>query len=352
MNYLLIFISLLFFSCGKKNSIQKIENSNHLDSQAFLTVEYNGGISSLRKKILNAFVEEKNPKSKFKREIEHHEELVGLIMGKNELESYEENERNMAKIIVSYPEYSEIYFLPEYISLDLIVQKLGLKKEAGRRFKWVHTDALTTYSGGVFYLASVSLSDIVYNDQFFYEEILDLKDQFLKKEIKILPGKSVEVIIEHQLFNQEEITDIFQGRASSCSNDMREAGMCTPCSYKRKVPGEKYILVPSLPAKELNLAIKYGDKISSLKELNFQEITTNKINVNLIDPDFEKMNVMNIEFYLAEVPSIVKKTEGFEYADRCINRNEEGKISLQQKIEARVQLKVKGRGFLGLKNIL
>ncbi|MBC7427592.1 MAG: hypothetical protein H7336_03205, partial [Bacteriovorax sp.] len=139
MPYLLILISLIFVSCGvKENALSKLPSSTYsLEQRTFITIKHEDGKSIIRSKILNQFVEEEIPSTEAAIQIDKGDELIGNEMDQRDLKIYAANEKSMAKIIVSFTDHEEIFFVPKDVPLKTITARLNLKPEAERVFKWI-----------------------------------------------------------------------------------------------------------------------------------------------------------------------------------------------------------------------
>jgi hypothetical protein len=353
MPYLLLLLSLVFVSCGKKeNALSHDDFTSPLEQRLFNIVKYNNENIIIRNKILNSFVEEKIPTTDSTNSILSHDELLDSDFNPAILKNYEAREETMSKIVVSFSDHTEIYFLPAYVTLASIPEKLDLKPEEGRVFKWLKNDSVKTYIKGVFYLASVNTEDIVLNDTKFYSEVIDLKKDFLNKSVKLSQGQTITLNVKYSTLLQGQTAQSFEGSTHPCTRDMRESDMCYACTYQRLVPAGNYSATSNVSMAALNFRLNVSGKSYSLAELNTKEISNTNFEIDLKSLDFDGRSVVTITVDSISTTSIGMTANGYNYSDRCIGRNENTTITLQRSIEASIDVKLFGRGEAALKNIL
>lgn len=262
-----------------------------------------------------------------------------------------QNEKKATKLIVSYTDRIEVYFIPEYVPLELIISKLGLKAEEERTFRWIKTDVSKTYNGARLYLVSLNIDDIIKNDQSFFEEAYDYNNQYLGQKIKLAPGKMIEIDFAYNILIQNEETSSFTGIGTSCTRDLIEAGMCGPCHYSRNTPAESYSKVTDFPISDMGVAVRMNDNIFNISEMK-SKITSGNIKINIDSTDFNFTRSIDIEIISNGITSLKKYTSGHSYSGFCKSTSNGEEINLKRKLDASVKIKVLGRGSAILSNIL
>lgn len=354
MPYLIILVTLVMTSCkgpNKTNALSEAGFNASLDQRAYLTIEDRDAVDFFRGKLLNQFVEDKFPSKGQGYEIKNYDELVNYNIGQEQLIAYAEMEKKNAKIIVSYTDHTEVYFLPENVPLTMIPSKLSLKAGLDRRFKWINTNITKTYNGSKLYLVSLNIDDIIKNDQKFFEETFDYKSQFANQKMRLSSGKMLELNLNYNVYAQNEEAVSFKGTGVSCTKDLTEAGMCGACHFTRNVPASSYSKVENFPISELGIALKVGEKLISLSDVKTKFIPGG-LKVNLDSTDFDEDRAVDLEIVTNALRSESKYTQGYNYTGFCKSTSNGGEISLGRKLESTASIKILGRGREFLKNVL
>jgi hypothetical protein len=348
--FVILFV-LLFTSCQKKNDLSESGYKSALEQRAFLSIKNEENQSILRKHILNSIVEEKFPLNFSDNQIKNYDELKGYEMDPKDLREYSSKEVAFSKVIVSYTDHYDIFFLPENVPFEMIISKLNLSAEQGRIFKWLKTNATKTIINQSFYLASVNLDDIVKNDQDFFNKEIELNNNYENSVFKVAQGKSVRFTVDYKTYQQGTSESRFTGRTITCKRDMLEVGMCDQCKYSKAVPSSSYNEIGSKLSESI-FKVKLSGKTFQLNELNFEEKNSNQFVISLDTGEFDIGEDLEIEILSMQISPLGMNTEGYNYANTCIDRAINETITLDRKIESKIQLKVMGRGREFLKNIL
>ncbi len=353
MPYLLILLSLAFVSCGQKktNELSSAEFKSSLEQKSFQTVTETDSIIYFRGKLLNSFVEEKIPSDNLTYKISNRDELTFAEISDRDLKIYTDKEKSAAKVIVSYADRTEIFFLPENVPLEIIPSKLNLKNEAARKFKWVTTNITKTFSGAVLYLVSLNLEDIIQNDQRFYKETFTLGQNFASQNMKLVTGKSLELSVDYSVLLQGEVGQQFAGRGVRCTRDLIEAGGCGQCSYTRNVPSGSYSKTATLPLNELGFSVKIGDQVFSLNEFN-PIVQNENFKIEINSSTFDLRRETSVQLLSSAPAGISKHAPAYNYAGFCATTSDGAEIALARKVEASVTATLLGRGAEFLKGIL
>lgn len=342
MRAFLILLSLLAISCGKNtNNLGGEKAISAVEQKSFLTIALTEGKSSFRPKILNSVVEEFFPSENKDLKIKINEELEKFEMDARDLKTYSEKEKNLAKVIVSYPSRTEIYFLQENVPLTDLVSKLGLPFEEDRTFKLLKTDYVKTYAGGVFYLVHLNHDDLIKNDELFSVVQSDFKNQFAAKEMIVDSRKKIEVDVTYAFYIQKIVTGSFTGRSTNCRSVSREADDCGPCTYQKYIPSTEYVLSAPSSLNDLGFALRINGKVFNVQELKLTKVSEGKFTaVIATDINIDKQH---IEVIQNPSQSYIQGSQGFNYASSCITRNNEN-ITISSKANVSVNLKILGRG--------
>lgn len=353
MPYLLILLTLVFASCknGKVNALSDSEFTSPLAQKSFLTIKNEDEIFYFRGKVLNSFVEEKIPSGKEYHQLKFGDELTFVDLDQRDKNIYKEKETNEAKVIVSYLDRTEVYFLPENISLAQIISKLNLIPDPERYFKWVKTDITKTYKGSVLYLVSLNIEDIIVNDQSFYKDTIDLNNNFAGQKIKLSAGRLLTFDVKYSIFTQVETVQDFEGTGIRCNSQTRESGDCGKCYYQRNVAGGATNQAAQLPLNELGFAVKLGDKTYEINNFKAEQLD-GSFRMELNSSEFDIRKDVEVELVAPAISGITKITAGYNYRGSCESTNHSGAITLGRSVTASVTAKLWGRGKEILKNIL
>ncbi|MBC7428610.1 MAG: hypothetical protein H7336_08370 [Bacteriovorax sp.] len=170
--------------------------------------------------------------------------------------------------------------------------------------------------------------------------------------LKLVKGKIVELTFNYDVFIQREVASSFVGRSIKCTRDLAEAGMCGGCSYSRNVPSDNFDKTSPVKVSELGLVVRVGNNAMTIIGLTPVLVSENEFTIKLDAKNFEMANELEIHIDPFSLASVDKMTSGYNYTDTCQGRRESAGISLQRRVEANVLMKVSGRGYEILKNIL
>ncbi|MBC7714800.1 MAG: hypothetical protein H7177_15750 [Rhizobacter sp.] len=350
MRIYLIILSVLVISCKKENSLSGNNPYSNVDSKNAFSVKVEGESSIVRKKIINSFVEEKFPTNNLDNNLKPHDEISGYKMSQKEFDDYSEKEKNMSKLVVSYSDHLEVYFLPDKFPLNAAISKLGLQVEPGRMFKWTKHESAYAFPGGKFFLASLNIDDLVKNDQYFYQEVQNINNGFQGMNFKLKPGQLMEVTAQYDLYIQKDkITDV-QGQFHYCNFNAYTDPSCGYCQYKMQTAADEFDRLPLPRITEIGLSAKVGDNNFDAVDINPEMINDNKFKFKIsANDDRETPVILSLG---KSFNNIEKSVQGFSYNRACSNEETNSILSLQKKLQITSQVKVMGRGFENLKNIL
>jgi hypothetical protein len=351
MHYLLIILSVLTISCKKENSLGNSASLLKADAKSALILQNEDNSFLARKKIMNQLVEEKIPSltNNLANRINPHDELVGFQMLQKELDTYVEKEKNMAKLVVSYQDHMEIYFLPNGFPLNQVFGTLRLQVDPERSFKWLKHDSSSAYPGGTFYLVSVNLDDIVKNDQNFFQEVTKQDKKLQDYLVKLPAGKALDVTINYNAFKQKEKIETVLWSYQYCN--YQNSVSCGQCSYKISAASDQFEKMAPPSLAELNLVVRVDEHDVGMDELHAKVMNGNvlrfKVDADLVN-DSQIVLGIDKQFEDAE-----KRVNGFDYTPQCESqRVEESFITLRKKFEATSEIVILGRGTEVLKKVL
>ena len=353
MPYLLILLTLVLASCGQKktNELSTPGFKSSLEQKTYQTITNKNSVNYFRGKILNSIVEEKFPSTIDVNKINSRDELTHVQMSDRDLTLYTTKERSSAKVVVSYSDRTEVYFLPENVPLEIIAAKLSLMPEADKTFKWLSSNITKTYNGAVLYLVSLNTNDIVQNDQNFYKESYSLGQNFINKDISLQAGKALELNVSYSVLLQDETAQQFAGRGVRCTRDLLEAGACGPCAYTRNVPAGTFSKTAPLPINQLGFSIKIGNQVLALNTFN-PIASEESFRIEINSSVYDLRDETEVQLLTTAPAGISKVNSGYNYTGFCSYTSDGVEVGLQRKVEASVSVSVLGRGAEFFKDIL
>lgn len=345
MPYLIILFSLFFAACkSKENAIGRHAVVSSSEQKSFITIVHNPGESLIRNKLLNLIVEETYPGKNPDFQIKPKEELIGYELSDRDMGIYHEHEKKMTKLVVSYSEHLEIYFIPRRVVISELVSQLGLKPEPGRIFKWLKFYTPSTSENTTLYLINVNYEDLMENDKNFYQLYYDLKDLGSKKELNVESYKEMELTMQYNFFKEVPVAQTFNGRKVICNRETRESGGCGQCSYSKLVASGKFerILVPSLD--ELGVKLKIDGREVLFGDLSSELVNQQEVKFRIRAEAFTTSPALKVEFFRVQPVSHTIDAGPANYTEACIGDEGRGLISLQRKSDIDLKVKVMGRG--------
>ncbi len=344
MPYLLLLVSLMFVSCKKDNQIKKSSTVIQASEQrTYLSHSHGLGESKIRNKLLNQLVEEKFPTGKIENAVKNYDELEGLNLTKDDLNTYMEKERLMTKLVVSSTDRLDIYFLPRGVALNLIPGQLGIKAEAGRVLKWLSTPAATV-EGSTLYLIHVNHEDLMENDKTFYQETYNNADFADKKGFILNDGREAQISLKHDFYREQTVAQTFKGRIKSCSRDLMEAGECQECLYKRQIPSGQFALVPNVSLDEVGFRLMINGERFLTSELPSEFTSDGVVRFKIKSSEFLKSNQARVEIEKTAAPVYQSESAPYDYSGHCVRSEGRESFSLQSKAQIYLSVKVLGRG--------
>lgn len=344
MPYLFLIFSLFFVSCRKDNQLKSPPVTIAASEQrSYLSTPQEVNGSYLRSKLLNQIVEERFPSGKSEHVVKNYDELHDVPMSKKEMELYMEKERLMAKLIVSYSDRTDIYFLPRGVKIQDVPAQLGLSPEAGRVFKWINATPRTT-EGFTTYLVHVNHEDLMENDKKYFQEVFDYNDLSNKNGFVLVDGREAEITLRYNFYKEQAASQVYSGKVKSCNRDMMEAGECTLCSYKMLVASGKYQADTSLGLDDTGFRLMINGERFLTSELPTELKSNGILSFKIKAEGFLKGRQAMIEVEKTSPPVYQSTSSPFDYTGNCAKVEGSNKMVLQSRAEIDLNVKISGRG--------
>lgn len=350
MRIFLIILSLAaFVSCGKKtNNLGNSAVMEAFEQKNFLTIPHEENKSLIRSKFLNLLVEQTFPAlgNSSENQIKNNDELNNFEMPEKDLKNYQDKSKGFNKVVVSYQDREEVYFVPERILVSNLINELELSPGADRVFKIFPSDNEKTYKGGVIYIVSVNHEDLMKNDQSFYKTQTNTIKGISGQSLLMDSYKSVILSVDYDFYLQKLAPQAFGGTVIRCNRDLLESGMCgVQCAYKRNIPVNEFEKGTEQNLRNLGFAVKYANKTVSVSDLVILNQTATHFEVKI-----ESQEAFGDEYFLEVVQlassAYSRNTPGYDYTGSCSSseRNVNGNVALQSKVNFSVTMTIFGRG--------
>lgn len=340
MPYLLLFVSLLFTSCSKK---EQALSSNAFVSKAeqksFISIPFSEGESKLRNKIIQKIIETKFAFKNPAEEIAPREEIGQDKLNTRELDLYLSQEKTSTKIVVSYTDKTEIYFVPKGILYTDLISQLGLRAEEGHIFKWFNVTVPKTYEGGVFYLISINHDDLMAFDRKNYSFIYNLEELNDVRSASLNGQMDIEVYIKYEYYRETLAHKEKQMDPSFCSG-----GLGCFCTYKVYAPsGNMNKVVPEVSW----LALQFGinDSVKEMADFKYVNVSDSEIVFTISSDEVEREGAFNFRIF-KNTPERPRHTSYCHDFNGTCNRNRCTGVDTTLATRTIMQSKIitKGRG--------
>lgn len=343
MPYVLFFLCLLLGACGKKSNIISTPSVVSTSEQrSFIVIAHEKGSSVFRNKALNSIVETKFPSNNPNFEIKKGDELLGYDMSERDRAFYEHNERTMAKVIVSFTDRLEIYFVPRKVAIPEITSQLKLTPEAERKFKLINPNGRYTEEGNTLYLISVNYEDLMENDKKFYQENFDLQDLKERSAFYVESYKEMVLSMSYEFFKERDITKLFTGPTIKCSRDLIEAGTCGRCEYKKSVPSGNFDKIANPSLDDLGVGLKLDGETIKMGNLTAEMLAPGSVVFHLAPQALDVSVTLKVELEKKALPTY-RISENVEELTYCASVPR-GYITLASKSSLSLKVKMLGRG--------
>lgn len=343
----LIILSLaVLVSCGKKtNDLGSTVVASAFEQKSFLTIPHEENKSFIRSKLLNSLVEQTfpalmdNPDTK----IQKNDELKNYEISEKDLRNYQDKEKVFNKVVVSYPDREEIYFVPERVLIANLPGDLELSAGTDRVLKILPNDNDKTFRSGIVYIVSVNHEDLMKNDHNFYKTQVNALNK--GQSLLIDSYKSVILSVDYDFYMQKVAPQTFGGKLIRCTSELIEAGMCGyQCGYKRDMPSGEFEKVTERSLGNLGLAVKYANKTVAVSDLAITNQTDSHFEVKI---ESQEGLGDNYTLEIAQVASSTysRNAPGYSYTNcYASDQNVNGSVALQSKVNFSVTMTILGRG--------
>jgi len=347
---IILSLTITFVSCGKtgSNLLQGTVGIEAIEQKDFLTIPHEDNKSLIRSKLLNSIVEKDFPAlvNNPDNGVKTHDELNNFEIPERDLKNYQQKEKNFSKVIVSYVDREEIYFVAERILITELIKKLELSPGGEDRvFKMFSTDNERTYKGGVIYLISLNHEDLMENDQRFYKEKIHMNRQ----SIVIDSYKTAILSVSYEFYMQKVAAQSFRDtKILRCSRDLIEAGIpCgSPCEYKRHMPSGEFEKIGQTNLNDLGFALKYAGRVMAVNELGIVRQRNASFEIDIKSHDMLGEDFYTLELVQTPSSSYQRNAPGFDYNLMCEagQKNVNGNVTLQSKVNFSMAVTLLGRG--------
>ncbi len=343
MPYLVLLLCLVFSACKKGHQVSHLASVSSNEQRSFIVIAHAEGESVIRNKLLNAIVEEKFPQGREESIIKESDELKGHAMSERDIKFYSEKESLMTKLVVSFSDRTEIYFLPPQMFVSDIAGSLNLAPEANKTFKWLKREGELTEAKKTLYLVSVNHEDLMENDKKYYKEFFDLKDLSVRTTFKVEKFREVILGLNYQFFKERPVMQNFTGRTVKCNRDLAEAGMCGQCVYKKLVPSGFFDKIENPSLDELGVYLSLDDQNVFLSGLGPQMIAPGQVSFQLKVESFAGQSLLKIDL---EKRAPGSYSVGSNAVRDHLCKGDEGAGNISLNISSQLELKVEilGRG--------
>lgn len=348
-----LLLSLLFLAaCGKNEEVLEGKTTpSAFEEKNFVSFKHEKGDSLLRRKLLNQIVEEslKDKPLSSEHEITKGDEFIfrdGIFeLSEKDKNIFKEKEKYLTKLIVSYEDSQEIFFLPDNIPLNLIADQLHLTPQKDSVFRFVNSHIAKTQRGNTLYLVSFNKMNLVDNDKYFYQQKLSGLNNINDRILNFHSSQEIEIKVKYQYFVQTSIAQDFNGPQKKCSRDMLEAGLCNVCSYSKRMPGPQYEAQAPGSLADLGFIAVIDGKEFSINELSHQNLGDGYFSVHL---DLKKLaTTNNLSLRLQKTSSKVTTilSNPYNVQGNCSGIPMASNETYQSRSELTPEIIIKGRGI-------
>lgn len=293
-----------FISCGKKtNEINSHKTTNSFISEKALTIPHDVDGSVIRPKLLNKFVENSFPSSEETSNsiIQIHDELQNVELSGSELRDYEIKEKLLTKVIVSFSDREEVYFVKERIPTQDLILVLGLKPELDRKLKLIASPYNQSFIGATFYIVSVNHEELMKNDQKFFTKESTMTN--FQEKVLIEKHKAILIKVDYDFKVQSLAPSTYTAPKVRCSRETIEDGSCgSGCSFTTDLPVNKYEKIMPSSLQDLGLVVSHADAIVKVEQSSVINLKNDYFEIKIDSID---MGDQEIPFQITKIPSTI-----------------------------------------------
>lgn len=282
-------------SCGQKtNELPRSKSINAFISEKAMVIPHAENGSAIRAKLLNKIVEKDYPviEENLSNTIQTHDEIRNVNLSENELKDYELKEKKYTKVVVSYSDREEVYFVKDQIPVQDLALVLELRSEFDRKLTLVLNSHQKSYPGSVFYLVSVNHEDLMKNDQQFYS-VESVAHNFQEK-IYFENNKAYVIKVDYDFQVQALAPVVYTAPKIRCTRESIEDGSCgSGCNFTANLPVNKFEKVTPANLQDLGLVVKGAEVLNAKKgyfEMKIQSLESS-------DEEFFQVNKIPSAIY-------------------------------------------------------
>lgn len=258
------------------------------------------------------------------------------------LDDFQKKSEMNARVIVSNTQNVSAYFVPANVPVKSLINELNIQEEENRSLVWMSPDEGATQAGQVIYLLSVNHEDLMEMDRMTYSEVFNVDSKATEQKLKLKYGQVAEVEFQFDYFVQMLQVQKFRGTAMKCSPDDKEAGLCEPCTFDREVSFAQFKPQAIASFNDLGFDVTLGGKRVELNDLT-PKFANNNLSILINANSFSLAEDLDFQFLLKpKTFSVV--TNGFNFGNRCAQRNFSNTEILQSKAQSNMKVKIYGRG--------
>lgn len=346
MPIFILLFTLLLSSCKTKNNSLSTEQKSISESTVSLSIADPDGQSLIRHKLLNIIVQNSLQKPLLSNDhaIAKGDELIvgdkKSTMSFGEERDFSQNEKWLSKVVVSFHDRLEIYFVKDGLYVSKLPELLGLHAGAERVFRWVDVPLSKTSKGHTYYLVSLNREDLMENDSQFFQEEINLSEGHSGKVFHILKRQKVEVMVDYEYSVQAGAIQEFSGRfITRCTRDMMDTGLCGPCYYKRLMPGGAYEKSEVKDLNQLGFAISINENQFPLSSLSASKGPSNQFQFSL-----KRDEAFDLEIKPGNSSSEERTSRNSEMPAGCKSGHNANTELFASKSIFKIKIKVLGRG--------
>jgi len=344
---LLVLTVLTLASCkGAKNQTSDVQVVSSYGQKAFLVIPHNDDSSILREKLLQLKLNQQlkinsdikpEPLDEFKMSSEKFE------TNRSEQIEFEKLLSSSAEVVVSYSDRTEVFFVPTGILKDQALMDLKLKAEEGRVLDWAPGTPGVLSKGVAYYILSSSKEDMLANDRLLSVEKMQPSTD-TSKSFQFVPSQKISIKYSFDYFIKEtSVVALTSKIRVTCKSDMREAGLCDPCSAQiEKTTGRLNQSPWSL--QNFGLALLINGKEYALSE--FSPVMSETKDSVTITIDLSKLKIaQDIEVKILE-PRVAPQSRvaaAFNYEGNCPVAFSSAVLDLTPVAKMTYQMNVYGR---------
>lgn len=342
-----ILLLATFISCGKKtNEINSYKTTNTFISEKALTIPHDVDGSVIRPKLLNKLVENSFPPSEENSNsiIQIHDELHNVELSGSELKDYEIKEKLLTKVVVSFSDREEVYFVKDRIPAQDLILTLGLKPELDRKLKLIAGPYNQTFIGSTFYIVSVNHEELMKNDQKFFSKESAMTN--FQEKILIEKKKAILIKVDYDFKVQSLAPLNYTAPKIRCSRESLEDGSCgSGCSFTADLPVNKFEKMLPNKLQDLGLVINYADAFVKVDQSSALNLKDNYFEIKIDSTD---MGDQEIPFQISQIPSTIYSggSAHYNFSSGCSSEDRAKVSRYNRNTQVNMNLKVHllGRG--------